>query len=76
MVRRQLCRFLRLRWTLTARCPSLRFYGNNQDGDAFLNSIRSLFLSFNTLMDRPLDEGVKIKVASCSCLYSPVGSST
>uniref|UniRef100_A0A4W5RJS7 Dedicator of cytokinesis 5 n=1 Tax=Hucho hucho TaxID=62062 RepID=A0A4W5RJS7_9TELE len=31
--------------------------------DAFFNSIRSLFLSFNTLMDRPLDEGVKIKVS-------------
>lgn len=44
--------------------PSLpvRFYGNSEDGDAFFNSIRSLFLSFNTLMDRPLDEGVKIKV--------------
>lgn len=40
----------------------LRFYGNSEDGDAFLNSIRTLFLSFNTLMDRPLDEGVKIKV--------------
>lgn len=44
--------------------PSLpgRFYGNSEDGDAFFNSIRTLFLSFNTLMDRPLDEGVKIKV--------------
>lgn len=39
-----------------------RFYGNSEDGDAFFNSIRTLFLSFNTLMDRPLDEGVKIKV--------------
>uniref|UniRef100_A0A669D2J2 Dedicator of cytokinesis 5 n=1 Tax=Oreochromis niloticus TaxID=8128 RepID=A0A669D2J2_ORENI len=28
---------------------------------AFFNSIRTLFLSFNSLMDRPLDEGVKIK---------------
>uniref|UniRef100_A0A6Q2Z8Y3 Dedicator of cytokinesis 5 n=1 Tax=Esox lucius TaxID=8010 RepID=A0A6Q2Z8Y3_ESOLU len=35
----------------------------SEDGDAFLNSIRTLFLSFNTLMDRPLDEGVKIKGA-------------
>uniref|UniRef100_A0A8C5H613 Dedicator of cytokinesis 5 n=1 Tax=Gouania willdenowi TaxID=441366 RepID=A0A8C5H613_GOUWI len=35
----------------------LLFYGNSEDGDAFFNSIRSLFLSFNTLMDRPLDEG-------------------
>ena len=41
----------------------LRFYGNSEDGDAFFNSIRTLFLSFNTLMDRPLDEGVKIKVS-------------
>lgn len=40
-----------------------RFYGNSEDGDAFFNSIRTLFLSFNTLMDRPLDEGVKIKVS-------------
>lgn len=46
--------------------PSLpvRFYGNSEDGDTFFNSIRILFLSFNTLMDRPLDEGVKIKVRS------------
>lgn len=43
---------------------SSRFYGNSEDGDAFFNSIRTLFLSFNTLMDRPLDEGVKIKVKS------------
>uniref|UniRef100_A0A667Y6R3 Dedicator of cytokinesis 5 n=1 Tax=Myripristis murdjan TaxID=586833 RepID=A0A667Y6R3_9TELE len=35
----------------------------SEDGDAFFNSIRTLFLSFNTLMDRPLDEGVKIKGA-------------
>lgn len=50
---------------LVTHCPVLidRFYGNSGDGDAFLNSIRSLFLSFNTLMDRPLDEGVKIKVS-------------
>lgn len=41
----------------------LRFYGNSEDGDAFFNSIRTLFLSFNTLMDRPLDEGVKVKVS-------------
>lgn len=40
-----------------------RFYGTSEDGDAFFNSIRTLFLSFNTLMDRPLDEGVKIKVS-------------
>lgn len=53
-----------------------RFYGNSEDGDAFFNSIRTLFLSFNTLMDRPLDEGVKIKVSwrkivssSCFLIY-------
>lgn len=48
------------------QCPPsiLRCYGNSKDGDAFFNSIRTLFLSFNTLMDRPLDEGVKIKVST------------
>uniref|UniRef100_A0A8C7MTH5 Dedicator of cytokinesis 5 n=1 Tax=Oncorhynchus kisutch TaxID=8019 RepID=A0A8C7MTH5_ONCKI len=34
----------------------VQFYGTSED--AFFNSIRTLFLSFNTLMDRPLDEGV------------------
>uniref|UniRef100_A0A8C7S788 Dedicator of cytokinesis 5 n=1 Tax=Oncorhynchus mykiss TaxID=8022 RepID=A0A8C7S788_ONCMY len=33
----------------------VQFYGTSED--AFFNSIRTLFLSFNTLMDRPLDEG-------------------
>lgn len=47
---------------LSDPCLPVRFYGNSEDGDAFFNSIRTLFLSFNTLMDRPLDEGVKIKV--------------
>lgn len=47
-----------------------RFYGNSEDGDAFFNSIRTLFLSFNTLMDRPLDEGVKIKVRRTKLLRS------
>lgn len=47
----------------------LRFYGNSEDGDAFFNSIRTLFLSFNTLMDRPLDEGVKIKVSCFQQLF-------
>uniref|UniRef100_A0A672HBE9 Dedicator of cytokinesis 5 n=1 Tax=Salarias fasciatus TaxID=181472 RepID=A0A672HBE9_SALFA len=42
----------------------------SEDGDAFLNSIRTLFLSFNTLMDRPLDEGVKIKGAILKYLPS------
>ena len=41
----------------------LRFYGQSEDGDEFSNSIRQLFLAFNTLMDRPLEEAVKIKVS-------------
>ncbi|TNM89956.1 hypothetical protein fugu_004190 [Takifugu bimaculatus] len=49
------------RFIVQSRVLYLRFYGNSEDGDAFFNSIRTLFLSFNTLMDRPLDEGVKIK---------------
>ncbi|KAG5840634.1 hypothetical protein ANANG_G00190820 [Anguilla anguilla] len=51
------------RFIVQSRVLYLRFYGNSEDGDAFFNSIRTLFLSFNTLMDRPLDEGVKIKGA-------------
>ncbi|XP_029018297.1 dedicator of cytokinesis protein 5 isoform X1 [Betta splendens] len=51
------------RFIVQSRILYLRFYGNSEDGDAFFNSIRTLFLSFNTLMDRPLDEGVKIKGA-------------
>ncbi|KAJ8401055.1 hypothetical protein AAFF_G00390120 [Aldrovandia affinis] len=51
------------RFIVQSRILYLRFYGNSEDGDAFSNSIRTLFLSFNTLMDRPLDEGVKIKGA-------------
>uniref|UniRef100_A0A8C6UVR0 Dedicator of cytokinesis 5 n=1 Tax=Neogobius melanostomus TaxID=47308 RepID=A0A8C6UVR0_9GOBI len=51
------------RFIVQSRVLHLRFYGKNDDGDAFFNSIRCLFLSFNTLMDRPLDEGVKIKGA-------------
>lgn len=41
----------------------LRFYGQSKDGDEFNNSIRQLFLAFNMLMDRPLEEAVKIKVS-------------
>lgn len=44
----------------------LRFYGQSEDGDEFNNSIRQLFLAFNTLMDRPLEEAVKIKVSMVS----------
>ncbi|KPP73966.1 dedicator of cytokinesis protein 5-like [Scleropages formosus] len=40
-----------------------KFYGTSEDDDEFFDSIRTLFLSFNVLMDRPLDEGVKIKGA-------------
>uniref|UniRef100_A0A3Q3JZH3 Dedicator of cytokinesis 5 n=1 Tax=Monopterus albus TaxID=43700 RepID=A0A3Q3JZH3_MONAL len=58
------------RFIVQSRVLYLRFYGNSEDGDAFFNSIRSLFLSFNTLMDRPLDEGVKIKGAILKYLPS------
>uniref|UniRef100_A0A3Q1AUR7 Dedicator of cytokinesis 5 n=1 Tax=Amphiprion ocellaris TaxID=80972 RepID=A0A3Q1AUR7_AMPOC len=58
------------RFIVQSRVLYLRFYGNNEDGDAFFNSIRTLFLSFNTLMDRPLDEGVKIKGAILKYLPS------
>ncbi|XP_061529041.1 dedicator of cytokinesis protein 5 isoform X1 [Phycodurus eques] len=58
------------RFIVQSRILYLRFYGNSEDGDAFFNSIRSLFLSFNTLMDRPLDEGVKIKGAILKYLPS------
>lgn len=51
------------RFIVQSRVLYLRFYGKSEDGDAFFNSIRCLFLSFNNLMDRPLDEGVKIKGA-------------
>ena len=43
-----------------------RFYGQSEDGDEFNNSIRQLFLAFNTLMDMPLEEAVKIKVSVAS----------
>ncbi|XP_068594591.1 dedicator of cytokinesis protein 5 [Brachionichthys hirsutus] len=58
------------RFIVQSRVLSFRFYGNSEDGDAFFNSIRTLFLSFNTLMDRPLDEGVKIKGAILKYLPS------
>ncbi|XP_015198521.1 dedicator of cytokinesis protein 5 isoform X2 [Lepisosteus oculatus] len=51
------------RFIVQSRVLYLRFYGNNENGDEFCNSIHTLFLSFNNLMDRPLDEGVKIKGA-------------
>ncbi|KAK2093849.1 Dedicator of cytokinesis protein 5 [Saguinus oedipus] len=42
----------------------------SEDGDEFNDSIRHLFLSFNTLMDRPLEEAVKIKGAALKYLPS------
>ncbi|MFT7796902.1 dedicator of cytokinesis protein 5 [Arapaima gigas] len=51
------------RFIVQSRVLYLRFYGTSDNGDEFFDSIRTLFLSFNVLMDRPLDEGVKIKGA-------------
>ncbi|XP_017739881.1 PREDICTED: dedicator of cytokinesis protein 5 [Rhinopithecus bieti] len=48
----------------------LRFYGQSKDGDEFNDSIRQLFLAFNMLMDRPLEEAVKIKGAALKYLPS------
>uniref|UniRef100_A0A8C4M8Q9 Dedicator of cytokinesis 5 n=1 Tax=Equus asinus asinus TaxID=83772 RepID=A0A8C4M8Q9_EQUAS len=42
----------------------------SEDGDEFNNSIRQLFLAFNTLMDMPLEEAVKIKGAALKYLPS------
>lgn len=41
-------------------------YGKSEDGNEFNDAIRQLFLSFNVLMDRPLEEAVKIKVSRIS----------
>eukprot|EP00074_Homo_sapiens_P092289 XP_016869355.1 dedicator of cytokinesis protein 5 isoform X5 [Homo sapiens] len=51
------------RFIIQSRVLYLRFYGQSKDGDEFNNSIRQLFLAFNMLMDRPLEEAVKIKVS-------------
>ncbi|XP_051950003.1 dedicator of cytokinesis protein 5-like [Xyrauchen texanus] len=51
------------RFIVQSRVLYLRFYGKSEDGEQFLDSIRTLFLSISNLMDRPLDEGVKIKGA-------------
>ncbi|XP_057212417.1 dedicator of cytokinesis protein 5 [Triplophysa rosa] len=51
------------RFIVQSRILYLRFYGKSEDGGQFLDSIRTLFLSISNLMDRPLDEGVKIKAA-------------
>ncbi|XP_029459966.1 dedicator of cytokinesis protein 5 isoform X2 [Rhinatrema bivittatum] len=52
------------RFIVQSRILYLRFYGKSEDGDEFNNAIRKLFLSFNTLMDRPLEEAIKIKGAA------------
>lgn len=49
-----------------------RFYGKSEDGGQFLDSIRTLFLSISNLMDRPLDEGVKIKAGITTNSYRPL----
>uniref|UniRef100_A0A5F8G9N0 Dedicator of cytokinesis 5 n=1 Tax=Monodelphis domestica TaxID=13616 RepID=A0A5F8G9N0_MONDO len=56
------------RFIVQSRVLYLRFYGQSEDGDEFNNAIRKLFLSFNTLMDRPLEEAVKIKGAALKYL--------
>ncbi|KAM6220202.1 dedicator of cytokinesis protein 5 [Rhynchocyon petersi] len=58
------------RFIIQSRVLYLRFYGQSEDGDEFNNSIRKLFLSFNMLMDRPLEEAVKIKGAALKYLPS------
>uniref|UniRef100_A0A8D2MMD4 Dedicator of cytokinesis 5 n=1 Tax=Zonotrichia albicollis TaxID=44394 RepID=A0A8D2MMD4_ZONAL len=42
----------------------------SEDGNEFNDAIRQLFLSFNILMDRPLEEAVKIKGAALKYLPS------
>ncbi|KAJ6658653.1 hypothetical protein lerEdw1_019813 [Lerista edwardsae] len=56
------------RFIVQSRVLYLRFYGKSEDGDEFNNAIRKLFLSFNVLMDRPLEEAVKIKGAALKYL--------
>uniref|UniRef100_A0A2I2YYY8 Dedicator of cytokinesis 5 n=1 Tax=Gorilla gorilla gorilla TaxID=9595 RepID=A0A2I2YYY8_GORGO len=58
------------RFIIQSRVLYLRFYGQSKDGDEFNNSIRQLFLAFNMLMDRPLEEAVKIKGAALKYLPS------
>ncbi|KAJ7305167.1 hypothetical protein JRQ81_011072, partial [Phrynocephalus forsythii] len=52
------------RFIVQSRVLYLGFYGKSEDGDEFNNAIRKLFLSFNILMDRPLEEAVKIKAST------------
>ncbi|XP_005210349.1 dedicator of cytokinesis protein 5 isoform X1 [Bos taurus] len=58
------------RFIIQSRVLYLRFYGQSEDGDEFNNSIRQLFLAFNSLMDRPMEEAVKIKGAALKYLPS------
>ncbi|ETE68227.1 Dedicator of cytokinesis protein 5, partial [Ophiophagus hannah] len=58
------------RFIVQSRVLYLGFYGKSEDGDEFNNAIRKLFLSFNVLMDRPLEEAVKIKGAALKYLPS------
>uniref|UniRef100_A0A672U695 Dedicator of cytokinesis 5 n=1 Tax=Strigops habroptila TaxID=2489341 RepID=A0A672U695_STRHB len=58
------------RFIVQSRILYLRFYGKSEAGDEFNDAIRKLFLSFNVLMDRPLEEAVKIKGAALKYLPS------
>ncbi|XP_051896734.1 dedicator of cytokinesis protein 5 isoform X1 [Pristis pectinata] len=56
------------RFIIQSRKLYLRIYGTEEDDNEFNESIRKLFLSFNSLMDRPLEESVKIKGAALKYL--------
>ncbi|XP_059499832.1 dedicator of cytokinesis protein 5-like isoform X3 [Stegostoma tigrinum] len=56
------------RFIIRSRELYLRMYSNRGQDDEFNNSIRTLFLSFNLLMDRRLQESVKIKGAALKYL--------
>uniref|UniRef100_A0A2K6F6W6 Dedicator of cytokinesis 5 n=1 Tax=Propithecus coquereli TaxID=379532 RepID=A0A2K6F6W6_PROCO len=64
------------RFIIQSRVLYLRFYGQSEDGDEFNNSIRQLFLAFNMLMDRPLEEAVKIKVGRVAMKTLSLGFSS
>uniref|UniRef100_A0A8D2NUU0 Dedicator of cytokinesis 5 n=1 Tax=Zosterops lateralis melanops TaxID=1220523 RepID=A0A8D2NUU0_ZOSLA len=58
------------RFIVQSRVLYLSVYGKSEDGNEFNDAIRQLFLSFNILMDRPLEEAVKIKGAALKYLPS------
>ncbi|OWK50286.1 Dedicator of cytokinesis protein 5 [Lonchura striata] len=58
------------RFIVQSRVLYLSVYGKSEDGNEFNDAIRQLFLSFNVLMDRPLEEAVKIKGAALKYLPS------